>query len=262
MPAAAAPVPTAPGAPKVPESPAPLTGDVQDLGMARRDSVRGRSWTARGGAKVLGDVEVETADLQGVIAVRGRLSAARLQVQGTLDITGATTARESIAVDGTARFGGPVSTGTFRISGTGKLSASLKVGGAAHWKGMLEVVGDVEAATVEFDGRITAAGRFAAPTITGRLRHASKVASIQATRLTLTRPGLLPPLQNGSLEVLRIDAREATLEGVTAEFAKVEQLTVGPHCHIAQVEGHVLSVHPTSHVGPESRSPKPHGLSR
>lgn len=260
--AAAPAVPSAPAAPKPPEPPAPLTGDLQDMGTVRRDSVRSRSWTARGGAKVLGDVEVEAADLQGVVAIRGRVTAARLTVQGNLDVIGTTVARDSMSIDGTMRLGGAVTSGTFRLSGTGKLSAGLKVGGAAHWKGILEVAGDVEAASVEFDGRLRAGGRLVAPTITGRLRHASKVASIQATKIQLTRPGLLPPLQNGSMEVLRIDARDASLEGVTAEFAKVEQLIVGPHCHIAQVEGRVLSVHPSSHVGPESRSPKPHGLSR
>jgi cytoskeletal protein CcmA (bactofilin family) len=257
----APPVPPAAVPPKAPP-PAPLVGDLQDAGTVRRDGVRARSWSAKGGAKILGDVEVETSELAGIISIRGKVRAQRFHLRGTLDAHGAVDIAGPLEVEGTALLAGPVHAGSLNLKGNGKVGADLRVTGNAAWKGRLEVVGEVTAGTVDFEGSLDASGDLVAPTITGRLKGSSRVPNIRSTRLTLTRPGFLPPMQTGALTVIRIDASEAHLEGVTAEFVKAEHVTVGPGCHIAAIEGRVVSVHPSSHVGPESRSPRPYGLSR
>jgi cytoskeletal protein CcmA (bactofilin family) len=224
--------------------------------------VRARSWSARGGAKVLGDVEVETSDLSGVVSIRGKIRAQRFRVVGTLDATGPVDVSGPLEIEGSARLTGPVQAGAWSLKGPGKIGGTLRVAGTASWKGRLEVAGDLTASAVDFEGGLEASGDLVAPTILGRLKGPSTVANIRATKLTLTRPGFLPPMQTGALTVVRIDATEVHLEGVQAEFVKAEHVTLGPGCHIASIEGRLLSVHPSSHVGPESRSPKPYGLTR
>jgi cytoskeletal protein CcmA (bactofilin family) len=261
-PPAAPPAKAAPPAAAPPVPPAPLTGDIQDVGTVRRDSVRARSWNARGGAKVLGDVEVETSQLAGLVSIKGKIRAQRFRIDGTLDSNGPVEVTGPLEVSGTALLTGPVQAGSLELKGAGKIAGPLRVAGTASWKGALEVLGDLTAGGVDFEGTVRATGDLVAPTITGRLKGASSVENIRTTTLTLTRPGLFPPMQTGVLRVVRIDARDARLEGVDAELVRAEQVTVGPGCHIAAIEGRLVSVHPSSHVGPESRSPKPYGLFR
>lgn len=266
-PAAPAPPASAPAKPAAPPSAAPaaalpLTGDLADVGSVRRESVRARRWSARGGAKVLGDVEVESSNLAGLISVRGKIRAQRFHVNGTLDANGSIDVAGALELAGTARLAAPVQAGSLELKGAAKIGGPLTVQGAAHWKGSLDVAGGITAGSVDFEGAVTASGDLVAPTLTGRLKGPSRVPNLRATQLRLTRPGLFPPMQTGSLTVVRIDAQVAHLEGVTAELVKAEHITVGPGCHIASVEGQLDSVHPSSHVGPESRSHRPYGLSR
>ena len=263
-PAAKPAAPAAPpaAAPVPPPPPPPLSGEVRDAGASRHDAVRALRWGATGGSKVLGDVEVDVAELTGTISVRGKLTARQLTVRGSLDVGGELKVAEQATVLGSIRCDGAASAGALRVDGAGTFSAAVKVERSAEWKGTVDVTGDLSAGTVEFEGAITATGDLAAPTVVGRLRGKSHVENLKATSLTLTRPGLVPPLQTGSLTVVRIDAGDAKLAGVQAEFVKATTIDVGPGCHLAAVEGQVTRIHSSSHVGPESRSPKPHGLSR
>src|SRR5579871_4898795 len=256
---ASPPASAGPAATPVPKPavPAPLSGDLQDTG-----SVRTRSWNVRGGAKVLGDVEVETAILQGIVSIRGTVRAQSFRVDGTLDTSSTVQVAGPLEVHGTAASHGSVQAGSWELNGSGKVGGELTVTAAAHWKGHLEVAGGLTAGSVEFEGTLAASGDLVAPTIVGRLKGASHVANIRASRLTLTRPGLLPPMQTGALTAVRIDGQTVHLEGVEAELVKAEHVTLGPGCHIAAVEGRLDAVHPSSHVGPESRSRRPYGLSR
>jgi cytoskeletal protein CcmA (bactofilin family) len=217
---------------------------------------------AVGGAKVLGDVEVEEAELAGTVSIRGKLIAARVHVRGTLDVGGEVRVAERLSIEGSGRFDAAVRAGALELDGTFQCAAPLTVDRLARWKGTLDVVGALTADRAEFDGRIAATGDLIASTLVGRLRGASHVEQVRSHSIVLTRPGLLPPLQTGKFTVVRIDATEAKLEGVEAEFVKSETIDLGPGCHIAAVEGRVLRVHASSHVGPESRTPKPHGMTR
>src|SRR5579859_7980742 len=97
MAAPAAPKPTAPPSaaarPAPPAAPPPVpppprTGEVRDTGAARHDSIRAQRWTAQGAVKVLGDVEIDAAELSGLASVRGAVRGGSVSMQGTLDVGG------------------------------------------------------------------------------------------------------------------------------------------------------------------------------
>ncbi|MCI4354283.1 MAG: hypothetical protein L3K06_02835, partial [Thermoplasmata archaeon] len=146
------------------------------------------------------------------------------------------------------------------------LGGAIHVGGAVRaatrlrWKGDLEVGGEVAASRVEFDGRATIEGAVVATEVVGRLRDDSRIGSIRADRVTITRPTRLRG--GGRLNVLTIEAKEVDLEAVHAQHVRAERIALGPGCQIAEVEGTITRRHPSAHVGPASQSAPPHGLTR
>ncbi|MCI4340096.1 MAG: hypothetical protein L3J73_02345, partial [Thermoplasmata archaeon] len=116
------------------------------------------------------------------------------------------------------------------------------------------------ASRVEFDGRATIEGAVVATEVVGRLRDDSRIGSIRADRVTITRPTRLRG--GGRLNVLTIEAKEVDLEAVHAQHVRAERIALGPGCQIAEVEGTITRRHPSAHVGPASQSAPPHGLTR
>ena len=255
---AASPSPTGP-APTAPPAP-PRTGEIHDLGSVRRDSVRAQRWTAKGADKVLGDAEVDLADLSGLVSIRGTLSGGSVTTSGTLDVGGAVRLAGALTAAGTTTLDGDVLVQELLLTGSTAVSGRVEARGRCRWKGSLEVAQGVTAERVEFEGRGAIEGAVRAKEVEGRVRGPSRFGSIVADRVRIHRPTRL--FGGGHLEVLTIEAKDVELEGVHAQYVKAERVAIGAGCQIAQVDGTISRQHPSSHVGPAVRSPTPYGLTR
>ena len=236
-------------------------GEVRDAGAAHHAAISARRWSSDGVSKVLGDAEADEAVLSGAVSVRGRLSADRVTIRGTLEVEGATRVARSLDVSGDARFSAAVDAGEMRVDGVAEIAGSLAVAQGLACAGHLQVGGDLTAQALRFDGRLTVRGKVAAKQVEGRLRGVSRADAILATTVAIDRRAPLFGAK-GRLEVLRIEADEVRLAGVECQFVKADRIHLGPDCHVALVEGTVIERHPSAHVGPESTSPRPYGLSR
>jgi cytoskeletal protein CcmA (bactofilin family) len=244
--------------------PTPIAVDLRDSGVAVHDSVRAREWSASGGARVLGSVEVDRAVLLGNVSIGGSIAADRFESSGFLAVFGPARIRSRIQLGGESRWSAVVETSELEVAGRMVVSGPLQVGGLAHVRGTLEVSGAARAGRLVVDGTITVAGLLEAQEVALHLHRASRVQAIRADVVRVTRRKSLPipGAAHPTLTVERIDAREVELEGVSCEYLKAERIALGPQCHITRLEGSVVARHPSARVGPESRSAPPHGLSR
>ena len=263
MAAPAATPPTPPSAtapPPAPPVPPARTGEVRDAGAARHDAIRAQRWTAQGAAKVLGDVEVDVAELSGLASIRGAVRGGSLSMVGTLDVGGAVDLSGALSVDGEGEFGGTVRSGSFTGAGTLRLRGGLTASTTVRTDGSLEVHGRVDAKSLEFRGRLQVDEEIAVAELTGSLKGDSAVRSIRADRITLRRGGRFGA--RGRFVVTTIEAKDVTLEDVDAEYVRADRVVLGPGAQVARVDGTIASQHASAHVGPVSRTPKPYGLSR
>ena len=60
----------------------------------------------------------------------------------------------------------------------------------------------------------------------------------------------------------RIEAETVVLSGVNVGYLRANQIVLGRDSEVTRVDGAIVSCHPTSHVGPVSRSAAPYGLTR
>lgn len=244
----------------VPPTPRP-PGELTDRGAARRDRVHAERWVADGATKVAGDVDVGSAEVGGLTSVGGRVAAEDLTASGTIEVAGETHVARTLRVSGVGRFDGPVTAAEVEAAGEARFGAGLALDRALRFRGRVEVVGRLNAYLVRGDGQLSVGGPVTAHEIVLRLRGPSRAERLEADLVSVGRLG--GPWGPGeALRVERIDAREALLEGVVAQYLKADRITLGPGCHIARADGVVVRRHRSSHVGPESRSPPPRGLSR
>jgi hypothetical protein len=256
-----APPPTAP-------PPAPLTGSLRLVGTNRVPSVRTLDWTARGFTKVAGDVDVGTGKVTGTLTVGGKLAARQAQFSGTHRIEGEVRLTEDLRVRGTFRTGAGISARSARFSGTVAIAGPLAIQELLQWEGSLEVGQDVRADEVLFRGRLALHGKLSARAVSGEVDSLSSVSEIDADWIEIRRRKprftlfLLPPPPWHELEVQRIEAKEVHLAGVRVRYLKADRVFLGPDSHVEYVEGTILQRDKEAHVGPESESPPPPGLSR
>lgn len=264
--------PTAPGA--TPQPPLPVAGDrparLDDHGSVVRESVRAAIWNAAGVAKVTGPVEVDVADLHGTVSVGGTVTAIDLTLHGELDVVGAVRVAHRFSSSGESRLQGGL--GAERIDGSGSLDVRgpLTATGALAFDGSVRAP-ELNAPSVGVAGRLDVPGtvtverlelEIGADCALGRLLAAS--VRVRRHRPMLPIPSWVPFLSHPppSLRVLRIEATEVDLEGVEVEFLRAERIRLGPGCHVAHYEGTIVHADPQAHVGPESRTPAPYGLTR
>jgi len=250
---------SAPPAPATPTAP-PRSGEIQDAGAVRRDSVRAQRWSASGAAKILGDVDVDEATLSGLASIRGQLLGGSVAASGTLDVGGSVRLTGTFRTAGTATIGHGVQAADVDSSGALSVAGPVQASGTVRWKGALDTTEGITAGRVDFEGSASVAGAIVATQLEGRLRGGSKVGSITADRVRITRPARL--FGHSELHVLTIEAKEVELEAVTAQHVKAERIALGPGCQIAGVEGTITRQHASAHVGPASRTPPPYGLMR
>jgi len=251
--------PPAPPNAAAPPSP-PRSGEIRDTGAVRRDSVRAQRWTASGAVKVLGDVDVDDANLSGLASVRGNLTGGSVAASGTFDLGGSVRLTGTLRAAGTITIAQGVQVAELDLSGSVSVHGPVRATGRVQWKGSLETTEGIAADRVEFEGRGAIAGAVVARSLDGRLRGDSKIGSIVADRVRFTRPARL--FGGGHLEVLTIEAQEVELEAVHAQYVKAGKVVLGPGCQIARVDGTISRQHPSSHVGPVSQTPPPYGLMR
>ncbi|MCI4348862.1 MAG: hypothetical protein L3J93_01405 [Thermoplasmata archaeon] len=237
-----------------------------------RESVRARSWRSLGPTKVTGSVEVEDAELTGPASIGGSFTAAHLRATGTFDADGPVHLTGSSSFTGSVRLGATLDATDLVIEGAVASSGAVRLSGFLRLEGELKAP-EVRAGRIVLAGGLEVSGSMTAELAHLELHHDSTVSLLRASALRVTRHIAFPfnlvpfrvpfigPAVPG-LTALRIEASEAELEGVTAEFLKADRIVLGPDCHIARVEGTILRQDPKAHVGPESRSPPPHGLSR
>lgn len=236
-----------------------------DRGTVRHDGVRTRRWVVRGIAKIAGDVEVGSADLAGTVVVGGRLSAGELSVRGRLDARGVVEVSGRIRSDGGLDAGASVTAGDAQLDGTIRAGGEIAVGAGLRVRGALRCP-SLRADGLHLRGSIAVPGTVAATSVDLRLVGDSAIGLVRATDVLLRGPAPNVVRRVLDREVLvtveRVEAQRVRLEAVRVGSVRAPEVVLGPDAHVASVEGKVVRAHPSSHLGPESWSRPPPGLSR
>ncbi len=260
-----------PGGPPSPPKPVaaslpPRTGQIIDRGTVRRESIRAEIWAIDGTAKVLGNVDVDRADLRGFVTIAGALRADRVLARGELEVVGIVTARGTLEVRGQCRTLTDVVARDAGFEGTVHIGGALRVTHLLEVRGQLTVVGSASAGFFQADGQFEIGGTLRAPRVQATIRGVSHIGTVEGGDVRFTLPVRLPILrsilESGTLDIDRIEAETVHIEGVTVQYLRAARIVVGPNCHVVRYDGTIVSCHPSSHLGPESRSPRPAGMSR
>jgi cytoskeletal protein CcmA (bactofilin family) len=224
--------------------------------------VRARSWLLRGQAKVTGSVELDALSVIGDLSVAGAARVDRWESQGRVTVLGEANGTGAWTLSGEQRFGSALTTGSLRSKGRLDVHGALQLQQELSIEGSLDVEGDVTAPTLSWNGAVSISGTVAARSVTATIRGDSKVARIRADRVVVHRASSPFYREPPTLDVLEIEAQEVQLAGVVAQFIRAAKITVGPGCRVSEVDGTVVSVDRGSHVGPQVKSTKWHGLTR
>ena len=247
----------APTLPRVPR--------VVDRGIAHHDALRAEVWTARGTVKVTGDVEVVTADVGDALAVGGSVSAAAFSCRGSLEVEGAVRVRDLLRLRGTVHAAGLVHAGDLRLDGSARVVGAVTVDRSATVRGGL-LAASVTAELLDLDGSATVPGELRATTVLAEFRRRSAFGKVFGRTVRLR--GHVPNLVDKAFfhldpaTVERIEADSVELTAVSVAFVRAKEIVLGRHAHVTAAEGTIVRRHPTSSVGPESKSPPPYGLRR
>ncbi|MFY9717307.1 MAG: polymer-forming cytoskeletal protein [Thermoplasmata archaeon] len=238
---------------------------VEQRGVVRHDSIDAERWVVHGAAKVLRDAIVGPARLDGNVSIGGALRADRLEGEMQLEVAGNVTVRDTIALRGELRVGGTLSAGEATVRGI------LRVVGAVTVDRRLEILGStriLSARAAEFraTGVVEIPGPVRAGAVDLHLKNGSRLGAIEArtVRIEAPVPNIFDSLvgRRTLVSVDRIEGETVEIAGIDVEFVHAREVTLGPGCHATTVEGTVVRRHPTARLGPESRSPAPHGLRR
>lgn len=245
--------------------PTPRAGLLRDRGAVRHDTIDVARWTVNGTAKVAAHATVGDLRLRGLVSVGGRLGAGAVRGEGTLEVAGPIEVARSLSLKGTLRAGAPVHAGSLTIGGTVRATGPLTIDGTAAVTGLLESP-SLAAGGVQLVGGARIPGPVAASTFFARLRETSHFGPIVGRSVVLYGkvPNIVDKVLFHECDVTadRIEAETVNLEGVDVAFVRAPQVVLGRYCHVTQVEGTIVRQHPSSFVGPESRTPPPYGLRR
>jgi len=251
--------------PPPPSPPAPRGPSIDERGVARHDSIDADRWSSFGSVKVLRSADVREARLHGSTTLGASLLADRLTVDGTLEVGGDLVAREVLSARGELRVAGTVRAGEASVRGP------ARVVGAVTVERKLEVVGELRAPSVaagelRVEGSMEVPGAIRSTAVNLALHHGSRVGSIEARSVRLSIAGTSPidrlRGQRAEARVERVEAERVEIDGVDVGFVHADVATLGPGAHVTTLEAKEIRRHPTSRVGPESRSPPPYGLRR
>jgi len=251
--------------PVPPAAPAPRTPLVSDRGAARHDVLRAEVWSSQGTTKVLHDAEIGRAALVGTSTIGGSLRATQIGARGLLEVVGAFEVQETGTVRGELRAGSSVHAGELRVQGILRATGPVRADRHIEVSGTLEGP-SVTAAEAVLEGGILVPDLIRADRVQLRPADRSRIGRIegQEVRIRAKVAGPVEALLGAPLEVVigRVDGARVELEGVQVGLVHADEVVLGRHARVRTVEGTVRSAHRTSHVGPESRSRPPPGLSR
>lgn len=245
--------------------PGQLGANLAERGTTLHEDVRAGEWKAGGLTKVAGSVEVDRADLDGLVVVGGSLTATSLSVRGTLDVRGSVSVRDELGVHGIFRSVGAVHAGSISASGTLRSDGSISTDRDLVARGTFAGA-SISGRHVRLHGAVRVAGEIRAEEIELDLEAGSTVAAALGRTVKVVGPDGRP------LDRVLGRSRRARVEHVEAEHAEFEQVEVGSvvarsvvlgrGAHVGRLDATEVTAHPTSRTGPESRSPPPPGLRR
>ncbi len=256
------PSPAPPSARGVPAAPAAA---LRERGPVVHDTVRADTWSSHGVTKVTGVVEVGRAELEGAVVVGDRLTAEHLSVRGSLEVVGPLSVRSELSLHGAMRAGRGLEAGEAALAGTVQATGPVKVAGRLVSRGSLSVP-SVEARESDLAGLLRVPGEIRSQTVELELADRSEVGAVLARSVSVRGPdgGLLDKLLGRSrrAHLERIEAETVTLEHVDVGSVSAREVVLGRDCHVERLEAVKVRTHPSSRIGPESRSPPPPGLRR
>jgi len=252
---AAAPVPATP----------PPTSSVEVRGIGRHDAIRADRWTVRGTSKVARDVAAREVDLDGTVTVGGALRSDGGSFEGVLEVTGPIDIAGALHGRGDLRSGGAVHAGELELRGRLLAPVGVTVDRRLCATGWVRA-GSIAGGTVELEGMVQVPGSIRGASVELRLHTGSRVGAVEggSARVSAPTATLVDRVfgRHPSAHVERIEANSVELEGVDVAFVRAKEVTLGRGSHVTTLEGTVVRRHPTSRLGPESRSPPPYGLRR
>jgi len=254
----------APAAPSVP--PAPIrAGIIEDAGVVRRDSVHALRWTSRGPTKVLADADAGEVVLLAGAAVGGAFTADSIRSEGDLEVGGILNVSGALTSTGTLHARGTVHWGEANVRGRARLNGAVRVDRSLTVRGQFAAP-SLHAGEFSLDGIAEVEGAVEAEKVTARFHGPSRIGTIQARSVVLSvrSPNPIDTVlgRRPAVRITRIEADTVELDGVDVRFVRAREIVLGRGAHVTEVEGHVVRRHASARVGPESRSPPPHGLSR
>jgi cytoskeletal protein CcmA (bactofilin family) len=249
------------GRPPIP----PSRETVIERGAIRHESVRAARWSVTGTAKVTGAVEVGAVEVRGTLVVGGSLSADRIRSRGTLEVEGAVEVRGSFSSRGTLRAVGTVHAVDLDVNGVARFTGLLRVDRTCNARGVVHAPA-LTVGVLILEGSARVPGEIQALSVDATFREASHLGHIRArtVRLRGRVPNLVDKVffHERTVVVERIDAEAVELTGVEAGLVRAQKIVLGRGSHVTAVDGTVVSRHPSSSIGPESKSPPPYGLRR
>jgi cytoskeletal protein CcmA (bactofilin family) len=243
----------------------PSAGALTERGAIRHDSVQAARWSVSGTAKVTGAVEVGALDLRGALVVGANLSADQVRSRGTLEVEGAVEVRGPFLSRGTLRVAGTVHALELDVNGVARFAGLLRVDRTCSARGTLHASA-LTVGVLRLEGSARVPGEIQASSVDATFRETSQLGHVtaRAVRLRGRVPNLVDKVffHERTVVVDRIDAESVELSGVEAGLVRAQRIVLGRGCHVTAVDGTIVSRHPSSSIGPESRSPPPYGLRR
>ncbi|MGP8072844.1 MAG: hypothetical protein ACLPZM_06920 [Thermoplasmata archaeon] len=254
-----------PSAPSPSPRPPPRAGTIQDQGIVRRDSVHALRWSSQGRTKVLNEVDCGEAVLVGGTAIGGAFTADSVRSEGDLAVGAAMTVVGAVRSSGTLRARGDVHWGEADVRGRTRLDGMVRIDRGLSVQGLF-VAPSVHAGEFSLVGVAEIDGPLEADRVNARFRGPGRIGRIRAKSVVLSvrppNPVEMVLGRNLAVRIARIEADTVDLEGVNVELVRAREIVLGRDAHVTELEGHVARRHASAHVGPESKSPPPHGLTR
>jgi cytoskeletal protein CcmA (bactofilin family) len=200
-----------------------------------------------------------------MVTVGGRVTGDVFEAKGTLDVGATVEIAERFETDGTTRIVGSCRAAEVTLRGTTRIGAEVRVERLLHVHGSLSAP-EVHAGVLLVEGSLDVPKEVSATEVDATFRAPSHLGIVRARSVRLTlRPANPVEMVLGRrlpVSVDRIEAETVHLEAVDVGFVRATEIVLGRNAHVIAYEGSIVRRHPSARVGPESRSPPPHGLSR
>jgi len=242
----------------------PGGAEVRDRGIVRLESIRAARWSVDGTAKVARDVDVGDVTSRGALSIGGKLVASTFQGRGSVEVEGPVDVAATLSASGELRAAS-VHAGDLEFRGIFRCAGAIRVDRLASFRGSIETA-EISAQVLQLEGGARVPGTLRATSVHARLKDSSELGTIVGGSVFVHArvPNIVDRvlLHTCTVTADRIEGEVVDLEGVDVDFVRSPRITLGRDCHVTRLEGTVVRQHPSSHVGPESRSPAPYGLRR